>query len=119
MLMPRHAPHPEVPHPRELLSVNQINGIIMDRIAKIFGSPWTVYTFMTVPLFAEYVATAIQSTVFFFSSAWVQLFALPLFVYQSNKRDKLGDAKADTDHMALTHIAHTVDSIVAQKDIHD
>lgn len=100
--------------PLDLLAAERgANDWLMERLSRLFGSPWTVWLFVVVPLLVEYVAVALQATVFFYSSAWVQLFALPLLTYIGNKAERLRAAKADADHEALTSVHTTVDAVAA------
>jgi hypothetical protein len=55
------------------------------RLALIFGFNLTIWVFFTVPLLAELFPVTVQAKVFYYASGWVQLFALPLMVYVSNK----------------------------------
>ena len=104
--------HPHVPHPRDLLTAERnSNDWLMEHLSRLFGSPWTVWLFMAVPIVVEYWAVTFQNLVFFYSSAWIQLFALPLLTYIGNKAEKLRAAKADADHAALTSVHTTVDAV--------
>jgi len=55
---------------------------------------WTIWVFFVIPLVAEFFPVNIQAKVFYYASGWVQLFALPLMVYVSNKIQKTADAQA-------------------------
>lgn len=110
-------PHPHVPHPR-LLYTGKVRGTTVNdwlaqHLALIFGSVWTIWTFIVVPLVALLMPQGIQSVIFFLASGWVQLFALPLFVYVANKADAKREAKAETDHTAMTALHHKVDQLLA------
>lgn len=106
--------HPHVPHPVHLRIRRHRNN--MGRIAKandwaathlavIFGVAWTIWLFFTVPLIAPYLGATAEGKIFFYSSGWIQLFALPLMVYVGNKLQRSSDAQSDVIHEALTHIA--------------
>lgn len=107
--------HPRVPHPSRFLDgERRANNWLMERLATVFGSPWTVYAFLIIPLIAEYVAVALQNMVFFLASGWIQLWALPLLNYTQNQAERQRAAKADADHQALVHIATVVDDLQAR-----
>ena len=102
--------HPQVLHPTDLerdieSSVGKTNDWLASHLAIVFGAVWTVWLFFIVPLVAYFLPSHAQATIFFFSSGWIQLFALPLFVYIGNKLQKSTDLQSDAQHQALTHIA--------------
>lgn len=106
--------HPAVRHPRDLLAaeratIGRVNDWFAQHLALVFGSVWTIWTFIVVPLVALLMPDGVQKVIFFLASGWVQLFALPLFVYVSNRVNAKQDAKADVDHAAQVHIATTID----------
>jgi hypothetical protein len=81
------------------------NDWLATHLAVVFGIAWTIWVFFIVPIVAYFLPAAIQNHIFFFSSGWIQLFALPLMVYVSNKIQRSSDAQSEAQHMALTHIA--------------
>lgn len=102
--------HPAVQHPHELLvaeraAVARVNDWLAQHLALVFGSVWTIWTFIVVPLAALLMPDGAQKVIFFLASGWIQLFALPLFVYVSNRVNAKQDAKADADHQAQVHMA--------------
>lgn len=106
--------HPQVPHPAELRrevqgKVAAANDFLATHLAVIFGIAWTIWVFFIVPVVAYFLPQDVQNHIFFFSSGWIQLFALPLMVYVSNKIQKSSDAQSDAFHQALTHIATVED----------
>lgn len=64
---------------------NQASDWAATRLALVFGFNLTIWVFFTIPLLAELAPEPIQAKVFYYASGWVQLFALPLMVYVSNK----------------------------------
>jgi hypothetical protein len=106
--------HPKVPHPRRFLDAERKwNDVAANMVARIFGSPWCIWVFLIVPLVILLAPQQWQGAVFYLASGWVQLFALPLLTYVGNKARAADSVKADVDHEALTHIAKTVDALVA------
>ena len=111
--------HPEVPHPvtvrlRQDLAryengtrgrIAAVNDWLASHLAIVFGVAWTIWVFFIVPIIAYFLPQAIQNHIFFFSSGWIQLFALPLMVYVGNKLQRSSDAQSDAMTQALTHIA--------------
>lgn len=113
--------HPHVPHPREYMTHHReglgwLNAMLASRLAVVFGSVWTIWVFVVVPLVALLMPQGVQTVVFFLASAWVQLFALPLFVWVANTTGAKQDAKAEADHQALSHIATRIDMMFARED---
>lgn len=114
--------HYAVPHPAELLETEagratRISDWLATHLAVVFGVTWTVWLFFLVPLVAYFLPSHVQSEIFFFSSGWIQLFALPLLAYVSSKIQKSSDAQSDAMYQALTHVATEMDLIVAKLEI--
>lgn len=106
--------HPHVAHPvhlrirkhrGEMSRIALLNDWAATHLAILFGIAWTIWVFFIVPLVAYFLPAAIQAHIFFFSSGWVQLFALPLMIYVGNKLQRSSDAQSEVMHEALTHIA--------------
>ena len=113
-----HVPHPAVQHPVHLRihrhrdgmgPVGKANDWLATHLAIVFGVCWTIWVFFIVPIVAYFLPAGIQGHIFFFSSGWIQLFALPLMVYVGNKLQRSSDAQSDVIHQALTHIATVSD----------
>lgn len=107
--------HYMVHHPSELVeSVHayKLLDYAADHLIIAFGSMYMVIFFVIYPLCALLLPSQFQALVFFLSSGWVQLWALPLLNYAQNKADKQRQAKADVDHYALTHIAQQIDLLI-------
>jgi len=112
------AGHPAVAHPIRLRvsrhrggmgPVGRANDWLATHLAVVFGVCWTIWVFFVVPLVAYFLPQPIQNHIFFFSSGWIQLFALPLMVYVGNKLQRSSDAQSEVIHKALTHIAMVSD----------
>jgi hypothetical protein len=110
--------HPAVAHPVHLRvrrhrdrmgPVGRANDWLATHLAVLIGLCWTIWVFFIVPLVAYFLPQAIQNHIFFFSSGWIQLFALPLMVYVGNKLQRSSDAQSEVIHQALTHIATVED----------
>jgi hypothetical protein len=110
--------HPAVAHPVQLRirrhragmgPIGRLNDWLATHLAVVFGVCWTIWVFFIVPIVAYFLPAGIQGHIFFFSSGWVQLFALPLMVYVGNKLQRSSDAQSDVIHQALTHIATVSD----------
>jgi hypothetical protein len=115
--------HPAVPHPVHLRlraealryekglqgKVAAGNDWLATHLAVVFGVAWTIWVFFIVPVVAYFLPQAVQNKIFFFSSGWIQLFALPLMVYVGNKLQRSSDAQSEAMTLALTHIATVSD----------
>ena len=106
--------HPHVDHPVRLRTrkhregmgtIGKVNDWLATHLAVLFGVAWTIWIFFIVPIVAYFLPQGIQNHIFFFSSGWIQLFALPLMVYVGNKLQRSSDAQSEVIHEALTHIA--------------
>jgi hypothetical protein len=111
-------PHDAVVHPGELIEqpesrVARGSEWLASHLALVFGLAATVWVFMTVPLLVLLAPAGVRSVVFYLASGWIQLWALPLFVYTGNRLQKSADAQSDAQHDALTHIATTGDEVRA------
>jgi hypothetical protein len=106
--------HPQVIHPNELNpssdeAVDRVNDWLAGHLSWVFGLAWTIWVFISVPLVALVLPGWLQNKIFYLASGWIQLWALPLFVYIGNKLQKTSDAQSDTMTRALTHIATVED----------
>ena len=115
--------HPEVPHPTALRlrqdltryergfrgKVSQANDFLASHLGLFFGSVWVVWVFFIWPLISPYFGTVVQGKTSYYAQSWIQLFALPLFVYIGNKLQRTSDAQSDAMTQALTHIATVED----------
>lgn len=115
-----HKDHPAVKHPVHLRVTQQREGMgrvalandwLATHLAIVFGIAWTIWVFFIVPLVAYFLPPAVQNHIFFFSSGWIQLFALPLMIYVGNKLQRSSDAQSEVIHQALTHIATVSDQV--------
>ena len=78
-------------------------------LSKVFGWPATVWLFFALPLVARFLGAKFQSQFFYYSSGWVQLFALPLLTYIGVKLQRSSDAQSEVQHQAMVHLATVED----------
>lgn len=106
--------HPAVTHPVRLRRQRHRDGwgrlrraddTALTGLSWVFGWPVTVWLFFAIPLVARFLGAAFQSQFFYYSSGWLQLFALPLLTYMSNKLQRSSDAQSEVLHEALSHVA--------------
>ena len=116
--MTETAQHPAVQHPVHLRirrhrdgmgRIGKANDWLATHLAVVFGVCWTIWVFFIVPIVAYFLPAGLQGHIFFFSSGWIQLFALPLMVYVGNKLQRSSDAQSEVIHSALSHIATVSD----------
>lgn len=108
-------PHPG-PHPRGLGSRRPArwNDAAVDWLTDhVLASAVMFDTAFILPLLVLPLSTAVKVTLGVISGSWIQWWALPALQRSANRADRARDAKADSDHQALTHIAVTVDAIRA------
>ena len=102
---------------REQMGVRRIalvNDWLATHLAVVFGVCWTIWVFFIVPIVAYFLPLPIQNHIFFFSSGWIQLFALPLMVYVGKKLQRSSDAQSQAMVQSLSHIATQQDEILAK-----
>lgn len=107
--------HPRVNHPKEAIGkeLSAINEWVTTHLSIALGSVFGVYLALIIPLMALPIP-AFAKIVVIISSNWIQLWALFVLQRSANKGEALRNAKADTDHEALTYIAHAVDLIASR-----
>lgn len=71
---------------------------------------------LILPLLAIPMSDSFKITLGVISGSWIQWWALPALQRSQVRADRLRQAKVDADHEALTHIATTVDTILARLD---
>ena len=119
--------HPMMIHPVELRKrahrekmggrkVALVNDWLATHLAVAFGLAWTIWLFFIAPLIAPYLGATAEAKFFFYSSGWIQLFALPLMVYVGNKLQRSSDAQSQAMVQSLSHIANQQDEILARLD---
>jgi len=115
--------HPKVPHPRELIesrTANKVlgwNDVVLDWLADhLLASRLMFNIALILPLIVLSAPDSVKITLGVFSGSWIQWWALPALQRQAKKGETQRMAKADADHEALTHIALTVDKLLAHKD---
>ncbi len=96
-------------HQGQMGRVGKANDWLASHLAVVFGVCWTIWLFFTVPLIAPYLGATAEGKIFFYSSGWIQLFALPLMVYVGNKLQRSSDAQSEVMRQALSHIATVSD----------
>ena len=108
-------PHPLVPHPKDLaVHSRNANDRLLDWVTDhVLASRIMFDVALIVPLIALPLSTGVKVTLGVFSGSWIQWWALPALQRRANDADVKRDAKADADHMALSHIAVTADAILA------
>lgn len=110
MNIPRH---PHVPHPRDLRPRQELsawNDWVTRHLTLALGSVTGMWLAVVVPLLAFEIPPLLK-VLGLVSSYWVQLWALFVLQRAANVADTKRDAKADADHIALSHIATVVDRI--------
>ena len=91
----------------------QINDLALEWIANhVLGSILLFDIALIIPLLSLKAPAWVAAIVLILSSTWIQLWALPALQRTQVKADILRQAKADSDHEALTHIANQVDKLV-------
>lgn len=107
--------HPAVRHPYAGLQAR-----LADRISGAFGSMCMFWTLVLWQLIWMAFATLgfwgfkndrYPFVFLLFLGNLIQLWALPVLGTSQNRADQKRDAKANADHLALTHIAMQVDAI--------
>ena len=107
--------HLRVPHPRDFLAgerraVTRINAALTSAL----GSNIVFALCFIVPLAAIPASDTVKLIIGLFFSNWFQAWALPVLQKGQQLADQQRSAKADADHVALTHIAQVVDEIAAR-----
>lgn len=87
-----------------------VNDWLATHLAVVFGVAWTIWLFFIAPLVAPVLGGTIEAKFFFYSSGWIQLFALPLLVYIGNKVQRSSDAQSEAMAQSLSHIANQQDA---------
>ena len=119
--------HHRVRHPRELLAIHKENWLerqswlvgkndhVLDWLADhVLASMLMFDIALIVPLLVIPMQDSVKITLGVISGSWIQWWALPALQRSQVKADRKREAKADADHEALTHIAQTVDAILAK-----
>lgn len=79
----------------------------------ILGSVILFDLALLIPLLTIPAPDWVKFVLIIVSSNWIQLWALPALQRSQNRLQRRQEAKADVDHKALTHVAKTVDEILA------
>lgn len=115
-------PHSRVAHPLKFASKERkalalYNDRILDWLANnVLASTLMFDIALIVPLISIPMSDSVKITLGVISGSWIQWWALPALQRSQVKADLKREAKADADHLAMTHIANTVDAILARLD---
>ena len=114
--------HEQVVHPKDLLRPKnenaflRFNHAILDFFANNILASMVMFDIaLVVPLILIPFADSVKITLGVISGSWIQWWALHAIQRTNMKADADRQAKADSDHRALTHIANTVDAILKEK----
>jgi predicted ABC-type exoprotein transport system permease subunit len=114
-------PNVRVPHPISRLRMPdrhwlvELNDRVLDWVSvHVLASIVMFDVALILPLVAIPMADSVKITLGVISGSWFQWWALPALQRSQVKTDLKREAKAETDHIALTHIANTVDAILAK-----
>lgn len=114
--------HARVKHPLQSLpekknALARHNDRVLDWLADhVLASMLMFDIALIVPLIAIPMSDSVKITLGVISGSWIQWWALPALQRSQVKADIKRGSKADADHEALTHIANTVDAILARLD---
>ena len=88
------------------------NGAVLDWLSDhVLASIVMFDLALILPLIVLPMSDSVKITLGVVSGTWIQWWALPAIQRAQNKAEAQRIAKADVDHVALTHIALTVDKI--------
>lgn len=124
MLKGRNTPHhPHVRHPAmseddsDRPSIVRLNDRLLTWLADhVLASILMFDIALILPLIAIPMSNSVKITLGVLSGSWIQWWALPALQRAQVKADRMRQSKADSDHEALSHIAVTVDAILARLD---
>ncbi len=109
--------HPLHFPPEKRLALLRHNDKVLDWLADhVLASMLMFDIALIVPLIAIPLSDSVKITLGVISGSWIQWWALPALQRSQVKADCKREAKADSDHEALTHIAITVDKILERLD---
>src|SRR6266849_8266581 len=112
--------HAHVRHPKEVVQEAKdrrrredkllyYNDLVLEWITNhVLASVILFDIALIVPLLTLNAPDSVKITLGVISGSWIQWWALPALQRSQNKTQGQNEAKADADHEALTHIAHTV-----------
>jgi hypothetical protein len=107
--------HPQVPHPKDLMVQREsFDRNLARKLGAVLGNMKFFYFCVILDLAmlpAVILAGSVIAWVTYIAQTVIQLLALPVLQVYQNLITEASDAKADADHMALTHIAQVVDEI--------
>lgn len=110
--------HSSVKHPSELADIpntfpQRVNSWVTNHLALALGSMAGLYVSLVIPLLALGIPLVAKLVILVFPG-WIQSWALFCLQRTANSESLKREAKEDTDHEALTHIANAVDRIEAK-----
>ena len=111
-------PHPHVHHPGSRLTIKRgpitrTNEQLLDWLSDhVLASILMFDLALILPLIVIPMSDSIKITLGVISGSWIQWWALPALQRSQGKAEASRRAKADVDHVALTHIANTTDVIL-------
>lgn len=117
--------HPNVRHPADLLAeaardraaVLRWNDAALSWLAEhVLASMAMFDVALILPLLVLPLSDSVKLALGVVSGSWIQWWALPALQRQAIKGDAARSAKADVDHVALSHIATTVDRVLERLD---
>lgn len=105
--------HQAVKHPSALLQIanHPIDTVLNWFTDHFLGSRLLFAVALIVPLAVLPLSANVKLSLGVISGSWIQWWALHALQRRDNDNIARGEAKADADHEALTHIALTVDAI--------
>ena len=105
--------HPQVTHPRDLVSkelkgITKFNYWIAVKITNGVGTMWCAYAFFIIDLFMlppVIEAHSVMVWVTYIAQTVLQLVLLPIIMVGQNVIQTQNESKANTDHRTLTYLA--------------
>ena len=81
--------------------LNDLNERVAATVTHAFGSMWTAYLFFAVPLLAIAAPANVRSGIFFLSSGWIQLWALPTILIGTRVLGRASEDRARESYELL------------------
>lgn len=97
-------------------SIVKVVDLVLEFMIRMLGSRVLFLVALVLPLLSLLPTFSwSQKFILVISSTWIQWWALHALQRSQNQSDKLREAKAQTDHDALTHIALQVDALMGRE----
>lgn len=114
--------HLHVPHPKDLIREEKQAVALFDKklavlMGKFLGDMrffWFCVVLDIAELPAVISAHSTIAWITYIAQTVIQLVALPILQVYQNILQEHNDAKADSDHIALTYLANKVDEVLAE-----